>query len=110
MKRQGKRVPKSSDVARLDFHDAMGNVYDRIKGKVTQKERGISMINRIEDRFNISQFDIEEFRKALNEKEIEDFKELQEEARRKDRQPIKWTRDKRGKIISPFSTNRKDNS
>lgn len=103
--RQRSGVP--ADIARLDFHDWGGQLIDRIKGKVTQKEKGHEMLEKIQNNFGISQLEREEYKKKMLEWQKEAFtptilsQELKEDQ-------VKFKRDDSGKITSPFKKYGKD--
>ena len=86
-----RRSGRVADIAKLDFHDFFGNLFDRTKCKTTEKEKGALMIDKIQNRFNISDFDLDDFRRKLKEKEREDFDGMIREA--KERKRIEWDRD-----------------
>ena len=97
----------SNNLVRLDYYDAWHKIQERFRAKVTEKEKGCLMLEKIEERFNISQIDREEFRKKMREKEMSDFKELSREHKTLIGQKVIWRRDKQGNIISPFSKSNK---
>ena len=74
-------------------------VYNAI-AKQHEKEKGLAMVERLKNLFNINRFDEEEFKKRMIEMQVEAFTPTEYP---KGRQPVKWTKDERGKIISPFS-------
>lgn len=77
------RSGKPADIARLDFHDFFGRLQDRTKAKVHEKEKGVMMIDKIKDRFCLSEREMNEIRQKLFQKEVDTFKELTERARAK---------------------------
>lgn len=87
--RQGKKAV----IARLDFHDWVGELVGRTRGNITDKKIGISMISQLLDRFDITISDLKE---AVERELIEEAEEQRNIA------PVKWTRDERGNIVSPF--------
>ncbi len=93
--------PKNILKARLSFNDGYAErpLYS-IKANTNEKEKGINMVELIKDNFNITQSDIKEFQKIQFNELSSDFEEL--EKKMVDRKPIKWERDERGNIISPF--------
>lgn len=103
---QKKKYREGADIARLDFHNWLGTVMDRTRGSTTQKDIGFLMINKIQDRFNISKEDLELFRKQMREKELEDFKEMERLAtlRGKYEKDKAIERDESGNIVSPSSS------
>lgn len=100
-----KRKPKSrygtpADIARLDFHNWFGQLHDRMKAKTTEKDKGVLMIEKIQHYFGIS---MEYCRQRLHELNMEAMKPTEVPKEIKQRK-IKFTRDSRGEIISPFRT------
>ncbi len=75
-----------------------------IKALIQDKDKGINMIQTIMERFYISDFDIEDWRRQMKEKEKENFKEMEEDAKKWNGNKIDWTRDEKGNIISPFKS------
>ena len=75
--------------AKLVFYDWgwADNIIYKLKGKVTEKGKGLDMIQKIKEFFNINGGEVEEHEKKEQKKEID---------------RIKWTRDEKGNIISPF--------
>jgi len=96
------RIGRRVDIARLDFHDFCGRLIDRTRCNITEKEKGMFMIDKIGDRFNINDFDLQQFREEMIRREIKDFEEMEEQAKK--REPVKWNRDEKGNIISPFKS------
>jgi hypothetical protein len=90
-----------ADIARLDFHDFWGRLIDRIKGKTTEKDKGLLMVEKIQQNFGISGKDKDAFRAKMIEMQEKAFKPTKYPKIKK-QEPIKWTRDAQGKIISPF--------
>ncbi|KKL49764.1 hypothetical protein LCGC14_1824460 [marine sediment metagenome] len=80
---------KNYITAKLVFYDWgwADNIIFRIKGKVSEKNKGLEMINKIKEFFGIRNNDIEEHESEVRDEEVE---------------RINWTRDERGNIISPF--------
>ena len=73
-----------------------------IKAFNTEKDKGIDMVELLENNFSISEKDKQE----KKQREIQETKN--EIDKRKDfikaiQEPVKWTRDEEGNIISPFS-------
>ena len=93
--------------ARLSFDDGYTEkpLYS-IKAFTNEKGRGISMIELIQDNFNINSLDIKEFQQEKFNQLTEDFEVLEKNI--KAREPIKWTRDERGEIMSPFGNKAKE--
>lgn len=73
----------------------------RIVAKITEKEKGIGMMDLIQKMFNISEWQ----RKNFIRKTIKDLRDKKLFAK----DPIKWTRDNEGNIISPFASKTKLN-
>ena len=88
-----------ADIVRLDFHDFFGRLIDRVKGKITEKRKGVIMLEKIEQGFGISKRDRERFQEEM----LEIQREAVEESRS---EKIDWTRNKEGKITSPFKSKR----
>jgi len=101
-KRKFNRAGSKADIATLTIHGWFGDLIDRIRAKTNEKERGMLMVNKLENYFNINEFDRKIFRQKLLEREKRDFKEMEEQAKLIEVKPIKWTRDETGKIVSPF--------
>lgn len=107
-KKKFNRSGRQADIAQLTFHGWFGDLMDRIKAKTTEKEKGIMMLDKIENQFNISEVDRKSFRKELKEREEKEFDEMREQAKeRKDKDP--FTRDEQGNIVSPFASKKKLN-
>lgn len=85
--------------AKLTFYDLAENVLNRIRAKTTEKNKGLYMIELIENRFGISEIDMKMFRRKMIEMQKEAFKPtLKQDWQRK----VKWHRNERGNIVSPF--------
>ena len=95
------RVGRVAEIARLDFHDFWGRLIDRVRGKVTEKDKGLAMVERIESRFGLTEMDKIRFRQRMIEMNDES---LQPTKYPKDFKPekINWTKDSKGRIVSPF--------
>lgn len=98
----------SSEIrARLSFDEGFRErpLY-AIKAKVTEKDKGIDMIELIKQHFNISQKD----EKEAFEKKMEffraDFPRPTKIPKEIKQQRIKWTRDNKGRVVSPFRAKR----
>ncbi len=92
-----------ADIARLDFHDWHGNLIDRTKAKVSEKDKGAMLVEKITNSFGIT---LEFVRRRIDEWNIEALTPTEFPEDQKD----KWTRDERGNIVSPFRSNTwKDN-
>ncbi len=99
--------PKNILRARLSFNDGFAErpLYS-IKANTNEKNKGINMVELIKDNFNITQSDIKEFQQIQFNELSSDFEEL--EKKMVDRKKIKWERDERGNIISPFGNKAKE--
>lgn len=84
-----KQIRKGVLTAKLTFFDWgwEDNIIYRQKARVNEKEKGIQMISKIKEFFGITNDNIKENEKLSIKHEVE---------------KIKWTRDERGQIISPF--------
>lgn len=80
------RSPKA-DIAKLDFHDFFGRLQDRIKANTTQKPIGVMMMDKLIDRFGLSQEDINKFREELRDKSKKEFLEMEAWAKTRPFQP-----------------------
>ncbi len=78
-----------AEIARLDFHSWDGRLVDRIKGKVTEKFKGIQMVENIENRFGITKQDIDRYSE-------ESIREMREELDKN--KPVVFTNLSRDKI------------
>lgn len=89
---------KSFVSAKLIFYDWgwRENVIYRVKASCSEKQKGLLMIDAIKNYFGINNYE---------EKEYEEIK-IKKEFRAID--PINWTRDEKGRIISRFSKNLKE--
>ncbi len=101
MRRRRNRIRNGTILAELKFSevDIYPRVFDSTKANITEKKKGMIMIEKIENRFSISKQQMDEFRNELeyyNEDAMTPtFKEQAEK-------PVEWTRDEKGNIISPF--------
>jgi len=99
---------RSEIIATLTFNDWKygHSIIDRIRGKVTEKNKGLIMLDKLESYFGINDFDKNDFRKKMKEKEEKDFDDMIKQANERKllfkTEPVKWTRDEKGRIISPF--------
>ena len=93
--------------AKLSFDDGFAErpLYS-IKAFTNEKGKGINMIDLIRDNFDVSNLDLKEYQKDKFTELTRDFEELEEE--KITRTPIKWTRDEKGQIISPFGNKAKE--
>lgn len=93
-----KEHKKSFVSAKLIFYDWgwRENVIYRLKASCSDKQKGILMINAIRNYFGISNADENKGEEVRIEREIRAM------------QPINWTRDEKGKIISRFSKKLKE--
>ncbi len=91
---------KSFVTAKLIFYDWgwRENVIYRVKASCNEKNKGLLMIDAIKNYFGISNAD-ENKDEEIRIKREREFRAIQ---------PIKWTRDKKGKIISRFSRELKE--
>ncbi len=89
-----------SEIARLDFHDWHGNLIDRTKGKVTEKDKGVMMIEKISNNFGVS---LDFVRREIERLNREAMTETIVPDEMKDGQ-VQWERDERGNIVSPFKS------
>lgn len=78
----GHRRGRPADIVRFDHHDPWGRLIDRKKGKVTEKHIGMAIVDRAKELFNISDFDMDNWRKQMKERELADFAEMEEHARK----------------------------
>ncbi|HEC37451.1 hypothetical protein LCGC14_0476560 [marine sediment metagenome] len=80
--------------AKLTFFDWgwADNIVFKLKARVSEKNKGLVMIERIKTFFSITDDEIQDNDKRELDKEIEEIK----------RERIKWTRDEKGNIVSPF--------
>lgn len=96
---------RGSDIARLDFHRWDGTVYDRTRAPTGDKVKGVLMIDKIEDRFNLSPEEIIRMKEEIREKSL---KELEEMEKLHKTPKLKFVRDERGNIVSPFNPRYKE--
>ncbi|KKM79977.1 hypothetical protein LCGC14_1344460, partial [marine sediment metagenome] len=76
-----------------------------LKALTTEKIKGIMMVDKLENDFNISDYDKEIFRKEMQEREEREWEEMERQAEAMKGKPFK--RDEHGNIISPFALKRK---
>jgi len=95
--RKKKNIHLSGLRAKLTFDEGFAErpVYS-IKAVTTEKDKGINMMELIENTFNISDFDREDSKR----RKVEEFENINQHQ-------IRWTRDAKGEIISPFRSDRK---
>ncbi len=91
-----KRQGRVADIARLDIHDFFGNLISRTKGKVHEKTKGAMMIQQIKERFELNDEDLATLTADILRNETMDQRGLKSK-------PLEWTRDEKGRIVSPFS-------
>ncbi len=93
--------------AKLSFDDGFAErPFYSIKAFINEKDKGIDMLKLIKDNFNISSLDEKEsFDKKLREMREEIAGD--DNLATKKNEPIKWTRDSKGNIISPYSVKNK---
>ncbi len=98
--------------AKFTVYDAnkKENILHRVLAKTTEKHKGLSMIEIIENLFAITQRDREQFFKNMQT----ELQRLNQDAMTPtvmplelEKKQIKWTRDEKGNIVSPFRSNRK---
>lgn len=84
--------------AKLIFYDWgwRENVIYRVKASCSEKNKGLLMIDAIRNYFGISNREENEYEEIKIKREIRAIK------------PIKWARDEKGNIISPFSRKPKE--
>lgn len=96
--------------AKLTFFDLREreNILNRINAKTTEKDKGLLMVELIENRFGITKEDKERaFKDKMEEFRAESFKPtIVPKQMKKDQ--INWTRDERGNLASPFRTKREE--
>jgi hypothetical protein len=92
---------KSFVTAKLIFYDWgwRENVIYRVKASCNDKKKGFLMIEAIRNYFGINNIDVGE------EEEIRIKREVRAVNQAK---PFKWTRDEKGKLISPYSKKLKE--
>lgn len=97
-------------IAKLEFADVeiFPRVFDKTVAKTTEKQKIALMIDKLRTRSNLSDEDIIFFRQQFKEKEKRDFAEMIEDAKKMQKNRVEWTRDERGRIISPFSKKSKN--
>lgn len=76
-----RRRGRTSDIIRLDHHSQWGQLIDRIKGKVTEKDIGCAILDKVENLCSITHLDREEFRKKMAEKEAMEWEQMRLEAK-----------------------------
>lgn len=90
---------KDKKIVRKNFLTAKLMVYDwgwadkimyRLIGKTNEKHKGIMMLKKIREIFGITEHDILNY----EEREVETMRNIPK--------PVKWSRDERGNITSPF--------
>ncbi len=105
-KNQGKYMPRSRLRAKLSFDEGFAeNPIYSIKATTGEKEKGINMLELIENNFNISAYDrIEATKKKLKELDA-DAMTPTEVGPGIEQEKIKFSRDSEGNFCSPFSKN-----
>ncbi len=93
------RAGSPAEVVKLDVHDWYGKLLQRTKAKTTEKDKGVMMIDRIIDIFSLSPSMIEQLRREIREKDAEAWEPTKYP---KGQEPVRWTRDEKGRIVSPF--------
>ncbi len=89
MSKKKAEIRKSYITAKLVFFDWgwADNIIYKIKGKETEKNKGLTMISKIKELFGIRNNEIKEHDSKVRDEELD---------------KIQWTRDEKGNIISPF--------
>lgn len=99
MTKHSKKIVKKGDLtAKLTFFDWgwADNVVFSVKAKVSEKYKGLQMIERIKMFFGISNKEIVRNEEDNLKTEIAEIKG--------NKSKIKWTRDEEGNITSPFKS------
>jgi len=106
-KKQGYK-PKSRLRARLSFDDGYAErpLYS-IRAFTNEKNKGMNMIELIQDNFNINSLDVKEFQQEKFNELTNDFEVLEKDIIRK-KEPLKLTRDEKGNLMSPFGNKAKE--
>ena len=104
-KKKTNRSGRHADIAQLTLHGWFGDLIDRIKAKTTEKDKGMMMLEKIENQFSISESDRIIFRKEMQAREEREWEEMERQAKAMKDKPFK--RDEYGNIISPFALKRK---
>ncbi len=94
-----KEIRKGNLTAKLTFFDWgwADNIIYKVKGKVNEKDKGLLMIQKIKEFFGVRNKEIEESERKDIDDEIERINIM-----RKEKEKIEWTRNDKGRIISPF--------
>lgn len=92
---------KSFVSARLVFYDWgwKENIIYRVKSSCSDKNKGLLMIDAIRNYFGINNEDEKEYEEVRIEREVRAIQPTE---------PINWTKDAKGNIISPFSKKLKE--
>lgn len=100
--------PKSRLRCRLSFDEGYAErpLYS-IKAFTNEKEKGINMIDLIQDNFDINSMDIKEFHEDKFNLLNNDFKNLKNIPRTLNKS-LKLTRDEQGNLMSPFGNKAKE--
>ena len=101
MSKDKKEHKKGYAIAKLTFFDWgwRDNIIYNAKATQNEKDKGLAMLEKLKDFFGVNKIDEEEFKKKMIEMQKEAFTATEYP---KGREPVKWTRDKKGKIVSPF--------
>ncbi len=101
MSKDKKEHKKGYLTAKLTFFDWgwRDNVVYNARATQNEKEKGLAMLEKLKNFFGVNRFDEEEFKKKMIEMQKEAFTPTEYT---KGRKPVKWTRDEKGKIVSPF--------
>lgn len=100
--------PKSKLRCRLSFDEGYAErpLYS-IKAFTNEKDKGINMVDLIQNNFDINSMDIKEFHEANINILANDFQDLKNIPRTL-REPLKLTRDEQGNLMSPFGNKAKE--
>jgi hypothetical protein len=102
---------QQAEIGTLTFHSWTGSIIDRIRSKTTEKEKGVVMMDVIEDRFGLTNEERIRIREEMKQREMKDFQEREEKANKKlvfNNTPVKWNRDEKGNFASPFRSKPKE--
>jgi len=78
-----------------------------LKATMNETKKALIMLDKIQTDFNISDWDVQKWRREILAKEYENMDELIEKEK-STKQKFGFTRDEKGNIISPFSVKKKD--
>lgn len=93
-----KQIRKGVLTAKLTFFDWgwADNIIYKVKGKVTEKDKGLLMIQKIKEFFGVRNNEIKDNERKVIQDEVQRINGIREKNK------IKWTRDEKDRIISPF--------